>query len=369
MQVPARGRGRDMVAGALLILLAVLFMVGSLLKLAEFSGNITQGAKAYPTIVGAFHQTWGAWSFTSRGNDRLPAAIRDALDKDTQQLLGIAMILVAVVAAVGGVLLLTGLAARYRVARAVTVSAASMAAGLAAALLALVTPMGYVGTATKTLGAGYWVFVVAAVVAVPALVGVLVGRAPVPAPPMDSYGRPLQPRAGGLDIAVGVLLLPLAGLMVGSTFGHLLGSRTMWKVLNHTQIEGVPVVAGAVVALVAAVLSFVGHGKKAGIAGAAALFAIGLLLSLDIVDRELFGKVGFGDLGVAAWLLFVATGLALVVMVVAIAAATAAPRYRTPRIPVAPQYAPVAHHVMGMPPQGWVQTQQQWIPPQGPNSR
>ncbi|APA99749.1 hypothetical protein NS506_05706 [Nocardia seriolae] len=85
-------------------------------------------------------------------------------------------------------------------------------------------------TVTTTLGAGFWVFVLAAITAAAALAGVLFGgNATRTAPPVDGYGRPLSRRAAGLDIGVGLLLISLAGLMVAATFFHQVGYMTLWR--------------------------------------------------------------------------------------------------------------------------------------------
>ncbi|GAB2568416.1 hypothetical protein [Nocardia heshunensis] len=357
-QVPVERRGLDLAAGGLLLLLAVLFVVGSFLTLVEYDHRPTQpqyNHRPIPSKPGdllTYHQVWQPWKFTSSGMRNFPA--------ETQQLLGIAMIVAAVFATLGGILLLTGLARRYPPARAITVSAASSAVGSAAALLVLVGSA-LINTArglTVRLESGYWVFAFAAIVSMAALVGVLVGSgAAQRTAPVDRSGRPLTPRAGALDIVVGMLLVVLAGLAVASSFGHLLGNTTMWRTFDGTtRMVGLPVAVGAVVALVAAVLSFTGRGRIIGSASAAALFGTGLLLSLDLVDRELFGPVGFGDLGVSAWLLFAATALALLVTVLAVASAATKPRYRTP-------YAPPPN--WGRPPQSPVPAQSGWpqVPP------
>ncbi|GAB2568423.1 hypothetical protein GCM10027167_89530 [Nocardia heshunensis] len=355
----------DLVAGGLLILLTVLFVVGSFLDLTRFRVDFYHQYTQQPdgSFAAPAHQEWRAWEFTSSG-------VPDTPDS-TQQLLGIAIVLVAVVAVIGAVLALTGLAARLRSARAITVAAASMAIGLAVTLVVDVANSFLIGgdTSTIRLGAGFWVFVAAAVVALPTLVVVLVAGKKAPAStPLDGYGRPLTRRASGLEIVVGALLIPLAGLMAAATFCHLLGGTTMWSSLNdHIQFFGAPLVLGAVAALIAAALSFAGRGRTMGSLSAAALFAAGLLLSLDEVDGELFGPVGFGDLGVGAWLLFAATALALIVTVLAVAAAATKPRYRTPYAPVPQQYpgwAPAPS--LATPPPTWVQPPQ--VPQAGPQN-
>lgn len=337
-----RGGGAAIAAGGLLILVAVLFVVGSLLNLAEFHSE-GDSANGLP----AFHSVWRAWTNTS---DSMPGT-----SEDTQQWLGIPMVVAAVIAAVGGVLLLIGLGARSRAAHAV--AAASVATGLSLTVVIDVgsTPLTDDSTTTTSLGAGFWVFVLAAVAAVAALAGVLFGgKATRAAAPIDSYGRPLQRRAGGLDIGVGLLLIPLAGLMVAATFFHQVGPTTLWRSWNDkTQIVGAPLVLGAVAGLISAVLAFTGRGRTAASFSATALFAAGLLLSFDTVDQTLPGQFGFGTFGVGAWLLFAATALALLVMLLAVAASASAPRYRTPYIPAAQRNA------------GWQGPQQGWGPPAG----
>ncbi|MGW4249416.1 hypothetical protein ACWELQ_43850, partial [Nocardia sp. NPDC004722] len=140
------------------------------------------------------------------------------------------------------------------------------------------------------------------------------------------------------------------------------------------QFTGAPVVLGAFVSLISAVLSFVGRGRTAGSISAGALFGCGLVLVLDIVDRELFGPVGFGDVGVGGWLLVAATTLALLVMVLAVASAAAKPRYRTPYAPIAQQHSnwspgptqpgwPQVPPGWVLVPEGSVQTPPGWTPP------
>ncbi|MFE3195987.1 hypothetical protein ACFXHA_43795 [Nocardia sp. NPDC059240] len=363
-----------MVAGVLSILLAALFVVGSLLHLGEF--RLAPDPRVPRSIADRYHQTWGAWSFSGSGLTNQPA--------HTQQLLGISMIVAAVALVIGGLLLITGLTRRFGAARAVTAAGVGMAIGLAVTLVVDIVSMLHNNRPhlTMSLGPGFWVFVVSVFVAFATLACVLFGgissRA---AAPVDSTGRPLARRIGGLEITVGVLLVPLAGLLVAATFTHQIDGDTLWTTWNHkVQFAGAPVVFGAFVALVSAVLSFVGRGRTAGSISAGALFGCGLLLVLNTVDQELFGPVGFGDLGVGAWLLFVATALALIVTVLAIASAAAKPRYRTPYAPVAQQHpgwspsapqqpVPVQQGWPSVPP-GWVlvpegsvQARQGWTPP------
>ncbi|MFE3195988.1 hypothetical protein ACFXHA_43800 [Nocardia sp. NPDC059240] len=354
-----------MAAGGLLILLAVLFVVGSLLKLAEFrgAGNPSNGLEA-------FHTEWGAWSLANA----------DVVDSSgaTQQWLGIPMIVAALAGAVGAVLLLTGLATRRRGALGVAVAAAAMTLGVAAATVADVVSALITSdsTVTTSLGAGFWIFAVSLPIAVVALVAVAIGGAATrPNAPVDSAGRPLGAKAGGLDIVVGILLIPLAGLTVAATFFEQSSGVSLWSAWNHeTQISGAVLVAGAAGALIAAVLSFVGRGRLMASACAAILFASGLLLSVDTVDLELSGPVQLSDFKLGAWLLFASTAIALLVTVLAVLATATKPGFRTPYAPFPQQYpgwAPPQGNLPGQPqpapaiptpPPTWVQ------PPQVPQA-
>ncbi|WP_067693369.1 hypothetical protein [Nocardia jejuensis] len=317
-----------MTAGGLLLVLAALSVGGSFLNLAEFrsEGDFGQGILPYQSA-------WGAWT----SGDPTSSA------PGTQQLLGIGMIVMAVVAVLGGVLLLAGLGAGRRAVRAVEVTSAAMAFGGAAAMV------GDVGSAamtaddsvTTTLGPGFWVMVVATPVAAVGLGLVLSGSAAGTAyAPRDGYGRPLAPRAGGLEIAVGVLSLLLAGLMIAAMFFSQLDnfgpSISLWWVDDKTQLVGVPFAVGVLVLVVAAVMSFTGRGRMLSTGAASFLLGAGLLIVLDTVSQELFGPVRLDDFGIGFWVLLAATVLALLVTGLAFAATASEPRYRTPYSPVAP---------------------------------
>lgn len=337
-------------AGGLLILVAVLLIVTSFLNLAEYRspGDPTQGLSAYRNL-------WGAWKFTDA----------TGATPDTQQLLGIGMSLAAVFAALGGVLLLAGSGAGKRAVRALEVTSGALAFGLSVTVVFDVgsAPLTVGDNGTASLGPGFWTVLLAALGAVAAVALLLsVKGATTSVPTVDAYGRPLSPRASGLDIAVGVLSVPLAALMVAATFFDQLRSpgfsMTMWRAADKTQLVGVPFVLGAVVVLIAAVLAFTGRGGLFRTAGVAALFAAGVLVVLDTVDQELFGPVHLGDFGIGFWLLIGATVLALLVTVLALVAAIAGPRHRTPYAPVAqvnPQWNAPNVGVPGAPQFGYPQ--------------
>ncbi|MGW4245658.1 hypothetical protein [Nocardia sp. NPDC004722] len=372
MPVPARSGAAALAAGGLLILLAVLFVVGSMLRLAEFrgAGNPSNGLEA-------FHTEWGAWSLANA----------DVVDSSgaTQQWLGIPMIVSALVGAVGAVLLLTGLAARRRGALGVAVAASGMTLGVSVATVADVVSALITSdsTVTTSLGPGFWIFAVSLPIAVAALVAVALGGAATrPSAPIDSAGRPLGAKAGGLDITVGILLIPLSVLMVAATVFDQSSGVSLWSAWNHeVQLSGAVPVFGAVAALIAAVLSFVGRGRLMASACAAFLFASGLLFSLDTIDIELSGPVQLSDFKLGGWLLFAATAIALLVTVLAVLATATKPAFRTPYTPVLrhhqgwnpaqvpqawPQNPTPSQPVWPQPHQGSPQPQPGWVqPPQG----
>ncbi|MGW4245659.1 hypothetical protein, partial [Nocardia sp. NPDC004722] len=181
-----------MLAGVLSMLLAALFVAGSLLRLGEY--RLAQDARVPRSIADRYHSTWGAWSFSGSRVSNQPA--------HTQQLLGISMIVAAVALVIGGSLLMTGLARRFGAARAVTSAGVGMAVGLAVTLVIDLVSMLHDPPAhvTMSLGPGFWVFVVSVFVALATLACVLLGGISARAvAPMDSRGRPLARRAGGLE--------------------------------------------------------------------------------------------------------------------------------------------------------------------------
>lgn len=341
-----------MQAGGLLILVAGLLITGSFLELAEF-----QSAGDRHHSLRPFRSVWSAWH-SGRASRASPEA---------RQVLGVGMIAMAIAAVLGGVLLLTGLGATRRMVRAVEVACAAMAFGAAATLTGVVgsAPMTTRAPIDVSLGSGFWVVVVTAVLAAAALALTMSATTTATAAaPRDAYGRPLSPRASGSEIAVGALSLTLAVVMIPAMFFSQLDifgpSISLWRVADKVQVVGVPFALGVLALVFAAVLSFTGRGRTLSTAAAGFLFAAGQTVLLNTVSQALFGPVRLDDFGIGFWVLLAATVLALLVMVLAIAAAASTPRYRSPYAPAASANTQENGHnayTPGMPPPGYVHVQ------------
>lgn len=311
------GRSRDLLTAGLLGLVSALLLGSSFLPLLTTdlgSGNGT-----------GVNQMWvSAWGW---GNNLGESG------SDSIRLFGAVLAVPALMAAIAAALLLLGVTTRPR-ARAFISLATGSALGAAASVA-----LGY-GLYPLTEdnrgmhsspGAGFWVLLVTAMLAIAALWSNTVSSAPSVA--LDPHGRPLRERVSGLDVTSGVLLMLATLLTVGGSIWMVFQTTGEALIFDDAQLNAGLLVLCAIAAFIAALLLFVGNRatvRKIGTVVAAVTF----VTIVQVVLLEVDTQISLGDsarqMSFSFYVLMLAGLLALVVMVLTVIAAGSTPSYRTP---------------------------------------
>ncbi|MEV6768688.1 hypothetical protein AB0N05_08625 [Nocardia sp. NPDC051030] len=206
----------------------------------------------------------------------------------------------AVLAVLAGVLLLAGLGGRSRVVKAIGSLAAGTIFGvtLTVVFITASTTLAESELSQSSLGAGFWILLIATGVGLAALVlGLPVQRASSGESNPGAYGAvPQRGRASGTDIATGVLLALVAVMLIVGSFLQLIGDSTWttWELgigdQSSTQLTGVSLLLAAMLALLSAALLFIGLGARGRVArglgsvAAGMAFGVAFTVIFDVVS-------------------------------------------------------------------------------------